>query len=167
MYQPDIYSGVDPVADQYDFVVATPNGVDAALREWRFLGTLADVQVATAIVRTLSLHACVDHAHAYAVGISSGGAMSASLACQASDTFAGFGRVSADFYLRPLCDKARRRPIMIFHGTADPIVPYHGGHVGPSGTPVRPAETSAACGPDTMDVPLGPLQRAFRRRSFG
>jgi len=145
MDQQAVYSGFDPVADRHGFVVATPNGVDAAVRQWRFLGTLADVNFAVAIVRTLSLHACVDGAHAYAVGISSGAAMSASLACQASDTFAGFGLVSADFYLPPLCDKARRRPIIIFHGTADPVVPYNGGHVGgPSGTPVQPAETSAA-----------------------
>ena len=163
MYQQDVYSSFDPVADRFDFVVATPNGVDAAVRQWRFLGTFADVDFAVAIVRTLSLDACVDHAHAYAVGISSGAAMSASLACQASDTFAGFGLVSADFYLPPLCDKARRRPIIIFHGTADPIVPYTGGHVGgPSGTPVQPAETSAAlwaghngCAPGPTETRLG------------
>jgi polyhydroxybutyrate depolymerase len=145
MYQQDIYSGFDPVADKYGFVVATPNGIDAAVRQWRFLGTLDDVHFAEAIVRTLAKDACVNHAHAYAVGISSGAAMSASLACQASDTFAGFGLVSADFYLPPLCDNARRRPIIIFHGTADPVVPYNGGHVGTaSGTPVQPAEASAA-----------------------
>jgi polyhydroxybutyrate depolymerase len=163
MSEQDVYSGFDPVADRFDFVVATPNGVDAAVRQWRFLGTLDDVNFAIAIVRTLSLDACVDHTHAYAVGISSGAAMSASLACQASDTFAGFGLVSADFYLPPLCDKARRRPIIIFHGTADPIVPYNGGHVGgPSGTPVQPAETSAAlwarhngCAPGPTETRLG------------
>ncbi len=145
MYQQDVYSGFDPVADQHGFVVATPNGIDAPIRQWRFLGTQDDVNFATAMVRTLARVACVNRAHAYAVGISSGGAMSASLACQASDTFAGFGLVSADFYLAPICDKAQRRPILIFHGTADPVVPYSGGHVGgPSGTPVQPAETSAA-----------------------
>ncbi len=164
MYQQDVYSGFDPVADRFDFVVATPNGIDAAVRQWRFLGTLDDVDFAVAIVRTLSFDACVDHAHAYAVGISSGAAMSASLACQASETFAGFGLVSADFYLPPLCDKARRRPIIIFHGTADPVVPYDGGHVGggASGTPVQPAETSAAlwarhngCAPGPTETRLG------------
>jgi polyhydroxybutyrate depolymerase len=145
MTQQDIYSGFDPVADRNGFVVATPNGIDAPIRQWRFLGTQDDVNFATAIVRTLTRAACVNRAHAYAVGISSGAAMSASLACQASQTFAGFGLVSADFYLAPICDKAQRRPILIFHGTADPVVPYYGGHVGgPTGTPVQPAETSAA-----------------------
>ena len=141
----DVYSGFDPVADQHGFVVASPDGIDAAIRQWRFLGTQDDVNFAKAIVAALATSACVSHTHAYAVGISSGAAMSASLACQASDTFAGFGLVSADFYLAPICDKAVRRPILIFHGTADPLVPYNGGHVGgPNGTPVQPAETSAA-----------------------
>jgi polyhydroxybutyrate depolymerase len=162
MYAQDVYSGFDPVADQHDFVVATPNGIDAAVRQWRFLGTLDDVNFAVAVVRTLVRDACVDRAHAYAVGISSGGAMSASLACQASDTFAGFGLVAADFYLAPICDKAHRRPIIIFHGTADPLVPYNGGTVGGTSTPVQPAETSAAlwarhngCTPGPTETTLG------------
>ena len=132
MAQQDIYSGFDALADKKGFVVATPNGIDAAIRQWRFLGTHDDVKFAKAIVGDLAEDACVDAAHAYAAGISSGGAMTASLACQASDTFAGFGPVAADFYLPPLCAKARSRPIIIFHGTADPVVPYNGGQVGTS-----------------------------------
>ena len=63
--------------------------------------------------------------------------MTASLACQASDTFAGFGPVAADFYLPPICAHARARPIIIFHGTADAVVPYDGGHVSaPTRSPV-------------------------------
>ncbi len=145
MQQQDFYSGFDPIADRDGFVVATPNGIDGAIRQWRFLGTRDDVDFAVAIVRTLVRDACVDATHAYATGISSGGAMTASLACQAADTFAGFAPVAADFYLAPICGKARRRPIMIFHGTADPVVPYKGGHVGTgAGLPVGAAETTAA-----------------------
>ncbi len=145
MYQQDVYSGFDALADKQGFVAATPNGVDAAVRQWRYLGTNHDIDFATAIVRALARDACVDAAHAYAVGISSGGAMSASLACQASATFAGFGPVAADFYFAPLCGRARRRPIIIFHGTADPVVPYGGGPVGgPGGVRVAPAEKTAA-----------------------
>jgi len=145
MQQQDIYSGFDPLADRDGFVVVTPNGIDAPIRQWRFLGTSDDVAFAVAIVRSLVHDGCVDPARAYATGISSGGAMTASLACQASDTFAAFAMVAADFYLPPICDRARSRPIMIFHGTADPVVPYFGGHVGtPTGLPVQPAEKTAA-----------------------
>jgi polyhydroxybutyrate depolymerase len=159
MQQQDIYSGFDPVADRNGFVVATPNGIDAAIRQWRFLGTPDDVNFAKAIVRTLARDACVDATHAYATGISSGGAMTASLACQASDTFAGFAPVAADFYLPPICAQARQRPIIIFHGTADPVVPYFGGRVGTSaGLPVAAAETTAAAWARHNGCAAGPVR---------
>jgi polyhydroxybutyrate depolymerase len=144
MQQQDIYSGFDPVADAHGFVVASPNGADAAIRQWRYFN-VDDTSFAVAIVRELALHACVDRAHAYAVGFSSGAGMTASLACQASDTFAGFGPVAADVYFPALCANAKVRPIIIFHGTADPVVPYYGGHIGgPSGLAIAPAEETAA-----------------------
>lgn len=144
MTEQDVYSGFDPLADRDGFVVTTPNGIDAAVRQWRFLGTQDDITFAEAVVDELVAHACVDRAHVFAVGISSGSAMSTSLACQASDRFAGFGLVAADFYLPALCGKAARRPIIIFHGTADPVVPYQGGKVAVGGnTNVAPAEQSA------------------------
>ena len=98
-----------------------PTASTPPIRQWRFLGTQADVELRQATRRTtLARDACVDPAHAYAVGISSGSAMTASLACQASDTFAGFGLVAGNFYLPPICAAARPRPIISFHGTADP-----------------------------------------------
>ncbi len=144
MYQQAIYSGFDQVADAHGFVVASPNGVDGAIRQWRYFSA-EDNGFALAVVRELVLNACVDKTRVYAVGISSGGGMTASLACQASHTFAGFGLVAADVYFPLLCGKARPRPIIIFHGTADPVVPYYGGHIGgPHGLPIAPAERTAA-----------------------
>jgi polyhydroxybutyrate depolymerase len=159
MREQAIYSGFDAIADRDGFVVATPNGIDAAVRQWRFLGTKDDVNFAVAIVQSLVRDACVDASHAYATGISSGGAMTASVACQASTTFAGFAPVAADFYLPPICDQAKRRPIIIFHGTADPVVPYGGGHVGTSaGLPVGAAEATAAAWAHHNGCKPGPVQ---------
>jgi polyhydroxybutyrate depolymerase len=144
MQQEEAYTAFDPLADANGFVVAYPNGVDAAIRQWNFL-TAGDVDFARAVVQTLVRDACVDPAHAYAVGISSGGGMTASLACRASDTFAGFGPVAGDFFNERYCGQARPRPVIIFHGTADPLVPYNGGNViTRNGLPVQPAETVAA-----------------------
>jgi polyhydroxybutyrate depolymerase len=143
MQQQAIYSGFDGIADREGFVVATPNGIDAAVRQWRFLGTQDDVDFAEAIVAELVANACVDARYVYAAGISSGAAMSASLACQASGTFRGFGLVAADFYVPQLCDAAERRHIVIFHGTDDQVVPYDGGSVSGGPTRVQPAEESA------------------------
>ena len=144
MQQQDLYSGFDALADKHGFVVATPNGSDAAIREWRFLNP-HDIDFAKAIVANLARKSCVDRAHAYATGISSGGAMTTSLACRASDVFAGFAPVAAEFYNAGYCGAAKPRPLIIFHGTADPVVPYSGGRVATNaGLSVRNTEATAA-----------------------
>ena len=144
MQQQDLYSGFDRLADQEGFVVATPNGVDAAIRQWRFLNA-KDIAFAEAIVTELARNACVDRAHAYATGISSGGAMTTSLACRASDVFAGFGPVAAEFYNVAYCGAAEPRPLIVFHGTADAVVPYSGGEVATGqGLSVRNTEDTVA-----------------------
>ena len=144
MQQQDLYSGFDALADKRGFVVATPNGIDAPIRQWRFLDP-NDIDFAKAIAANLVRNACVDRSHAYATGISSGGAMTTSLACRASDVFAGFAPVAAEFYNAGYCGAALARPIIIFHGTADPVVPYSGGKVATgAGLSVRNTETTAA-----------------------
>jgi polyhydroxybutyrate depolymerase len=144
MQQQDLYSGFDTLADKRGFVVATPNGIDAPIRQWRFLDP-KDIDFAKAIVANLARRACVDRAHAYATGISSGGAMTTSLACRASDVFTGFAPVAAEFYNVGYCGAAQPRPMIIFHGTADPVVPYSGGKVATNaGLSVRNTEATAA-----------------------
>jgi polyhydroxybutyrate depolymerase len=157
MQQQDLYSNFDASADQYGFVVASPNGIDAPVRQWRFLGTRDDVNFAKQLVPALVADACVDPEHAYAVGISSGSAMAASLACQASDTYAGFGLVAGNFYLPPICASARRRPIISFHGTADAAVPYGGGRVLNSALPVGAEEKTMAAWAAHNGCRAGPI----------
>jgi polyhydroxybutyrate depolymerase len=148
MNEQSVYSGFDPVSDKFGFVVATPNGIEAAIRQWRFLGTDDDITFAREVVADLVDHACVDASRAFATGISSGAAMSTRLACSASDTFRGFGLVAADFYNEALCGGANAGAMAIFHGTEDKIVPYGGGEVNAGGASnglsVAPAEESAA-----------------------
>jgi polyhydroxybutyrate depolymerase len=156
MNEQAVYSGFDPLADEEGFVVATPNGVDAPTRQWRFLGAADEIEFAEAVVADLVANACVDASRVFAAGISSGAAMSASLACQASDTFAGFGLVAADFYLEPLCRDATVRPIVVFHGTEDRIVPYQGGRIATGPTQVQPAEESAGRWADHNGCTGGP-----------
>lgn len=145
MEQQAFYSGFDPLADRDGFVVATPNGIDAPIRQWRFLDP-KDIDFAKAIVRELVAKACVAPDRVAATGISSGGAMTASLACRAADVYRAFAPVAADFYNEAYCGRAPSRPFMIFHGTADTVVPYGGGGItAPSnrGQLVKPAEETA------------------------
>jgi polyhydroxybutyrate depolymerase len=162
MQEQSLYTEFDPLADDEGFVVATPNGIDAAVRQWRFLGTQDDVEFAKAVVAELVANTCVDDDRVFAVGMSSGSAMSASLACQAADVFRGFGLVAANFYLPPLCDAAPPRPMIIFHGTDDAVVPYAGGPVATgSGIQVASTEENAqrwaehnGCAPEPREVVL-------------
>jgi polyhydroxybutyrate depolymerase len=118
------------------------------------------VTFAEEIVTTLARDACVDPAHVLATGISSGGAMTASLACQASDTFTAYGPVAADFYVPALCARAQQRPIIIFHGTKDARVPYDGGPVVTDrGLRVAPAETTAAAWAKHNGCTIGPTNQ--------
>lgn len=143
--QQAVYSGFEALADEHGFLVATPDGVDAAVRQWRFLNGNGDQDLANAIVERLVRDACVDPAKVDATGISSGGAMTAALACKDADTFTGFGPVAANFYLAPLCKDAPIRPMVIFHGTADRVVPYGGGTVATGqGLRTKGAEGNAA-----------------------
>ncbi len=155
-------TGWDALADTARFVVATPNGIDSELRQWSFLGAPEDVAVTDAIVDDLVAHACVDADQVYASGISSGSAMTTSLACQASDRFAGFGLVALAYYIPPFCDAAPVRPIIIFHGTDDASIPYEGGTVGSgSGRVVEPVEEVAAQWAQHNGCAPGPTETQF------
>jgi polyhydroxybutyrate depolymerase len=147
MQEQSVYAGFDALADEDGFVVATPNGVDAAIRQWRFVNGDEHTFV-RALVAELVANACVDAERVFATGISSGGAMSAGLACLASDVFHGFAPVAANFYVPAVCADATPRPIVIFHGTDDVAVPYGGGRVNAgaagNGLSTQGSEVSAA-----------------------
>jgi polyhydroxybutyrate depolymerase len=69
----------------------------------------------------------------YIAGVSSGGMMALRMVCEASDLFAGAGTVIASMPVATGagCRPPRPVPIVMFNGTADRVVPYRGGGVGP------------------------------------
>ncbi len=70
----------------------------------------------------------VDPARIYANSLSNGGGMSFALSCKLSERNAAIGSV-AGAYLLPwdICNPSRPVPVIVFHGNADPIVPFTGG----------------------------------------
>jgi polyhydroxybutyrate depolymerase len=161
-----IYAAFDSFADDDGFVVATPNGVDAPVRQWRFVNG-DEHTFARALVAELVANACVDADRVFATGISSGAAMTAGTACLDSDVFHGFAPVAANFYAPALCADATPRPMVIFHGTDDAAVPYGGGRVtaggASNGLSTKGAEESAAawaehngCDPEPTVVEQSP-----------
>jgi polyhydroxybutyrate depolymerase len=88
---------------------------------------------------------------AIATGFSNGGFLSHRLACDMSDVFAAIAPVSGVFGTDPSkCNPPRAVPVLHFHGTSDPIVPYGGG------TPVVPIDLGKIIAfrsvPDTLQI---------------
>ncbi len=132
----------NPLADEYGFIVVYPSGTGFPKR-WGAHGTadslnpqMEDVTFISDLIDKLESEYTIDPTRIYANGLSNGGGMSYLLACKLADRIAAVGTV-AGAYLYPLseCQPARTVPMIVFHGDADPIVPYYGGPSGPFDQP--------------------------------
>lgn len=89
---------------------------------------MIDVQYVSDLVDKLEADFNIDPARIYADGMSNGGGMAFVLSCTLSDRIAAVGAVAAAQILPfSWCKNLRAVPMIAFHGTADPIVPYGGG----------------------------------------
>lgn len=124
------------LADKHGFIVVYPRGTGFPLR-WRtrFLndeidGPDKEVVFFTELLDKLQDEYNIDPNRVYANGLSNGGGMTFLLSCQLSERIAAVGMVAGAYsYPWESCQPARPVPAVIFHGTADPIVPYTGGPV--------------------------------------
>ncbi len=152
--------GWDPLADSAKFVVAYPDGVGQAWNGHGCCGRAArenidDVGFITAMVGQISGAMGIDKARVYAAGMSNGGIMSYMLACN-SGIFAAIGPNSATQL--DACTAPHPTSVIHIHGTADRLVPYHGGH-GASfvdGPPIADVNTfwrnADHCGPPDITI---------------
>ncbi|MBV8180190.1 MAG: polyhydroxybutyrate depolymerase [Mycobacterium sp.] len=123
--------GWDQLADAQKFVVAYPNGLN---RAWNVNGAgccgkpakegIDDVGFITAAVADIEKNVSINASHVYATGMSNGGMMDYTLACDTT-LFAAIGPVSGT-QLNP-CRSPHPVSVMAIHGTADPLIPYDGG----------------------------------------
>ena len=120
------------VADREGFIVVYPSGAtDDGPGAWRDAtereGT-EDVRFISDLIDKLRADYNIDPARIYANGLSNGGGMAFVLSCTLSDRIAAVGMVAAA-HLLPWnwCTDTRAVPMIAFHGTADPVVPYTGG----------------------------------------
>ena len=157
-----VYSGFDPLADAEGSSSRRPTASTPRCANGGSSGRRTTSTSPRRLSPTSSRTRVSTRAAPFATGISSGSAMSTSLACQASDTFHGFGLVAADFYIPPLCDTAAVHPIVIFHGTDDAVGALRRGPVLGGPTIVQPAEESAqrwathnGCTAGPTETPLG------------
>lgn len=84
-----------------------------------------DVGFTSAMIDALSQDLCVDAKRVYAAGFSNGGFLANRLGCELSDRIAAIAPVSGVTGI-DLCAPPRPVPVLHFHGTSDPVVPFNG-----------------------------------------
>jgi polyhydroxybutyrate depolymerase len=123
--------GWNELADSQHFVVAYPDGVN---RAWNVNGGgccgqpqregVDDVAFIGAAVADIVRNVSINASRIYATGMSNGGIMSYTLACN-TGIFAAIGAVAGTQL--DSCRSPHPASVMEIHGTSDELVPYRGG----------------------------------------
>ena len=127
--QMDAYAKFGALGDQHGAIVVTPNG-SGTPRHWNWRKAASepdDVQFAKELVDASAAALCVDEDRIFVAGFSDGAAMSRILACELPNRIAAIATVSS-----PGVPCAAAVPMVAFHGTADPLMPFEGGVVPPA-----------------------------------
>ena len=91
----------------------------------------ADSKFIADLIDSLSVRYNIDPTRIFANGLSNGGGMAFALSCTLAHRIAAIGMVSAAHALTwTWCASHVRVPMIAFHGTADPMVPYDGAGAG-------------------------------------
>jgi polyhydroxybutyrate depolymerase len=122
------------LADEEGFLVVYPAGTGFP-PHWNTGGimngkwsTEREVKFFQYLLDHLSKDYRIDTKRVYANGFSNGGGMAVLLAHFLPDRITAIGLVSAAITIQPKdFDPETTIPMILFHGTSDPIVPYHGG----------------------------------------
>ena len=131
-------TGLTGLANAEGFIVAYPNGTQAAEVEGEFSWNagaccarpvrddIDDVKFVMAAIADISAHQPVDPSRIYVSGFSNGGMLSYRLACERPGFFAGVAVVAGALNV-PDC-AADATSVLMIHGTGDVTVPYDGGN---------------------------------------
>ncbi len=138
--QQEGFSNWDMVAEAENFIVVYPAGTGFPLRWNSGLfaeaeGAVNDVQFLSELIDQVATDLCIDLSRVYINGLSNGGGMSYRFACEMADKVAAFGGVAGAYNSFGACTPSQPMPVILFHGTDDPVVAYQGGQSGdPSGS---------------------------------
>lgn len=131
-------SGIVAEADRRGWVVAFPDGVANGWNDGRAPTTrreeerrdVDDVGFIAALIGELQQRYGIDRSRVYATGISNGGFMCQRLAVELGAELAAVASVTATLpKAHETALPAHPVAVMLVNGTADPLVPYAGGHV--------------------------------------
>jgi len=126
-------SGFKPLAARQGFITAYPEGLPVTLTlrgeartgaGWQMdaIDGNRDVAFVRALLDDLERRWCIDRSRIYATGFSNGAYFSQLLACALADRIAAVAPVSGG-RLQPACLPTRPVPILIQHGSEDPLIP--------------------------------------------
>ncbi|MBL7799170.1 MAG: T9SS type A sorting domain-containing protein [Chitinophagales bacterium] len=125
--QEQLYTQMDVTADANGFLVVYPNGIS---NYWNSFGAGAnDVKFLDSLIERIKRSYTIDTKCIYSCGMSNGGFMSYTLACQLSHKIAAVASVTGVISNNTLanCALTHKVPVLQIHGTADPTVNYSTG----------------------------------------
>jgi len=126
------YSQMEPLAEKYKFILVTPNGIEnswngGACCDPAVSQGIDDVGFVSDLIDKIMEDYCIDPKRIFATGLSNGGFLSNRLACELSDRIAAIAPVASGVALEDEdCSPSRPVPVIAFHGTLDPMIPYQG-----------------------------------------
>lgn len=126
------YGDFRMIADTAGFLLVHPmgtldiNGQPYWNANWG--GIVDDIGFTGALIDSLASEYNIDLNRVYSTGMSNGGFMSYTLACELSNRIAAIASVTGtmNFNQSLSCNPQHPMPVMEIHGTADPTVPYNG-----------------------------------------
>lgn len=127
------------LADDHGLFIIYPQGVGRSWNDGRrgehsskaVQQNVDDTGFITQLLNRLEKTLPVNPHRTYVTGISNGGFMALALACRLKDRIAGVAPVTASLSesIYPDCQFPATTSLILFNGTADPLVPYQGGDV--------------------------------------
>ena len=128
-----LYGDFRPIADTAGFLIVHPQGTIDILgnTHWNVgwgTSSIDDIGFTSALIDSLSSDYNIDSERVYSTGMSNGGFMSYTLACELSYRIAAVASVTGSMTLNQpnTCDPLHPMPVMEIHGTADDVVSYNG-----------------------------------------
>jgi len=121
----DVVSGLGAYGAAHGFVTVTPE-VQYTVPRWDYAPGSADRAFLVALIDRIEATRCVDLQRVFMAGYSNGAFTTSSMVCELGDRLAAVATISG-IQAPTGCHPKRPVPVIAFHGTADPLVPYNGG----------------------------------------
>jgi polyhydroxybutyrate depolymerase len=132
------WSGFVESAAKRGFAAVFPEGICRLWNDGRGdgLSSSDDVGFLSRLTQELAARGTAERDRIYLAGISNGGMMTLRMLCEVPELYAGAATVIANMpgETGASCRLKKPMPVVMFNGTADPLVPYQGGGVGFAGT---------------------------------